>query len=265
VRPADFLRQRAPAQSHADRRAFQEAADRLDALETGDPALQGRETRYRLYSTHRALRDEAELLVTALLDLLPVEGSWTTGYKPESAISPVVTATTEEWATAAWHLACVHALLEGLSEPEPALCVDERPERSVTAGALAKAASDVGIDGPALPDAEAQRAAGGYPADANLARAPVDGPPLVLYEVRYTLGPPMVGTLRRALVWAEDANGATDRVKARTGDRTMVHGSQRARVAKLCDRPPAGWWCNLERGHRGPCPTREIGEDWLGA
>jgi transcriptional regulator with XRE-family HTH domain len=23
-----------------------------------------------------------------------------------------------------------------------------------------------------------------------------------------------------------------------------------------CERPPAGWSCNLERGHEGPCPTR---------
>lgn len=29
-------------------------------------------------------------------------------------------------------------------------------------------------------------------------------------------------------------------------------------VTKYCDRPPAGWWCNLEEGHEGPCPTRQI-------
>jgi hypothetical protein len=23
-----------------------------------------------------------------------------------------------------------------------------------------------------------------------------------------------------------------------------------------CQRPPAGWYCNLEEGHEGPCPTR---------
>lgn len=26
-----------------------------------------------------------------------------------------------------------------------------------------------------------------------------------------------------------------------------------------CDRPPAGWHCNLERGHDGPCPTHADG------
>lgn len=23
-----------------------------------------------------------------------------------------------------------------------------------------------------------------------------------------------------------------------------------------CSLPPSGWWCSLEEGHDGPCPTR---------
>ena len=26
----------------------------------------------------------------------------------------------------------------------------------------------------------------------------------------------------------------------------------------LCDRPPKGWWCSLQQGHAGPCPTRRV-------
>lgn len=26
-------------------------------------------------------------------------------------------------------------------------------------------------------------------------------------------------------------------------------------TAKHCTRPPEGWWCSLDEGHDGPCPT----------
>ena len=26
-------------------------------------------------------------------------------------------------------------------------------------------------------------------------------------------------------------------------------------MAEHCTRPPEGWWCSLEEGHEGPCPT----------
>lgn len=26
-------------------------------------------------------------------------------------------------------------------------------------------------------------------------------------------------------------------------------------TTKACTRPPEGWWCSLEEGHDGPCPT----------
>lgn len=51
-----------------------------------------------------------------MLDVLSVEGSWTTGYKPSADQPTTVRALPEEWATAAHHVCRLHALMEGLDD-----------------------------------------------------------------------------------------------------------------------------------------------------
>lgn len=57
------------------------------------------------------VREYAELLLTALLELLPVKGSWTAGYTVEDSISPSLVASPEQWATAAFHFCDLHRAL----------------------------------------------------------------------------------------------------------------------------------------------------------
>lgn len=57
------------------------------------------------------LRDEVELLLYAILPLVPVEGGWGAGYRVAGRIDPTLRATPEEWATAAYHFTEVHRLL----------------------------------------------------------------------------------------------------------------------------------------------------------
>jgi len=54
------------------------------------------------------LRDAAEIAVTACLPLLPLRGSWGSGYTLEEKISGTLVATPEEWAEAAHAIAALH-------------------------------------------------------------------------------------------------------------------------------------------------------------
>jgi hypothetical protein len=60
------------------------------------------------------LVDAAELAVTACLPLLPLRGSWGSGYEVQQPIDLVLRATHEEWANAAHHIAELHALVKAL-------------------------------------------------------------------------------------------------------------------------------------------------------
>lgn len=67
-----------------------------------------------------ALQDEAEYTVQSLLPLLPLSGSWESGYRVSDRIAATCVATPEEWATAAHHVAALHAALalaEGCASP----------------------------------------------------------------------------------------------------------------------------------------------------
>lgn len=54
------------------------------------------------------LRDAAEIAVTACLPLLPLRGSWDSGYQLEKKISHHLIARPEEWAEAAHAIAALH-------------------------------------------------------------------------------------------------------------------------------------------------------------
>lgn len=54
------------------------------------------------------LRDAAEIAVTACLPLLPLRGSWNSGYKVEEKVGHTLIATPEEWAEAAHAVAALH-------------------------------------------------------------------------------------------------------------------------------------------------------------
>jgi hypothetical protein len=60
-----------------------------------------------------ALLRAAEDAVSACLPLLPLEGSWGTGYRISDRIAPTLLATPEEWAGAAHAIAKLHRVIEG--------------------------------------------------------------------------------------------------------------------------------------------------------
>ena len=57
------------------------------------------------------LREAAEIAVTALIELLPLEGSWERGYKITPTVSESVHALPSEWAEAAHAIAALQAVL----------------------------------------------------------------------------------------------------------------------------------------------------------
>lgn len=57
------------------------------------------------------LRCAAELAVHALLELLPLEGSWGSGYHVASAVHSKVRALPEEWASAAHAVSVLHRVI----------------------------------------------------------------------------------------------------------------------------------------------------------
>lgn len=62
------------------------------------------------------LRDAAELAVTALLDVLPLEGDWERGYRVATVVQSEVRALPDEWAEAAHTVAALQRLIAGPTE-----------------------------------------------------------------------------------------------------------------------------------------------------
>lgn len=57
--------------------------------------------------------------IMAALDVLPLEGSYRSGYTPSERIDPTVIALPEEWATAAFYIAELHAYIRKLPPVQP--------------------------------------------------------------------------------------------------------------------------------------------------
>jgi hypothetical protein len=126
--PIDFVgRESAPQVSSA-------VAEAERRLASGSPFPGDREflakrkaVRPQVSSGDGELRDRAELLLTALLEILPVEGSWTSGYRVSEHFDSTLHALPEQWATAAQHLCEVHELIR--RKPAPSTLTDEEQER----------------------------------------------------------------------------------------------------------------------------------------
>ena len=87
------------------------------------PAYWGQGTGHERVIPATDLRDAAELAVTALLELLPLEGSLTKGYHVSAMIQSSVVALPEEWGEAAYHIARLHrALLDEHTAKAPTAC-----------------------------------------------------------------------------------------------------------------------------------------------
>lgn len=71
-------------------------------------------TAAELRSLAAEMADALEEAVTATLPLLPLSGTWGSGYSVSREIQPTLVATPEEWAEAAHAIASAHALLARL-------------------------------------------------------------------------------------------------------------------------------------------------------
>lgn len=65
--------------------------------------------------TDVSVRDAAATAVMATLPLLPLTGSWNSGYRVSDRIDTTLMAEAEEWASAALAIAELHAVLAGRS------------------------------------------------------------------------------------------------------------------------------------------------------
>jgi len=62
---------------------------------------------------YERLREKVELAIHALLPVIPISGSWNSGYSVPDHIHPTVHAMVEEWGDAALAVADLHAELTG--------------------------------------------------------------------------------------------------------------------------------------------------------
>jgi hypothetical protein len=60
------------------------------------------------------LREKVEIALHALTPVIPISGTWTSGYSVPDHINPTQNATVEQWANAAYVLAELHAEITGI-------------------------------------------------------------------------------------------------------------------------------------------------------
>jgi hypothetical protein len=66
-----------------------------------------------IWAEHKRLREKVEMAIHALTHVLPISGSWNSGYSVPDHIDPKVIAMPEEWGDAALAVADLHAELTG--------------------------------------------------------------------------------------------------------------------------------------------------------